>query len=90
MDKKEINDLIKQRNKSNRDFVKPVDFFDSKSAKSQEDAIHLESNNSLVKYTTYLPENLITKIKIESALTKQKSYQIIKQALEEFFEKNKD
>ncbi len=90
MDKKEINDLIKQRNKSNRDFVKPVDFFDSKSVNSQEDTTDSGSKNLLVKYTTYLPEDLIIKIKIKSALTKQKSYQIIKQALEEFFEKNKD
>ncbi|MGC9101370.1 MAG: hypothetical protein ACP5HC_09030 [Caldisericum sp.] len=90
MDKKEINDLIKQRNKSNRDFVKPVDLFDSKSVNSQEDTIDSGSKDPLVKYTTYLPEDLIIKIKIKSALTKQKSYQIIKQALEEFFEKNKD
>jgi len=40
----------------------------------------------LVKYTTYLTNDLITKIKIKAALTRKKSYQIIQQALEEFLE----
>ena len=42
---------------------------------------------ALIKYTTYLPEELITKIKIQAALQRKKGYQIIQQALEKFFEK---
>jgi|GEM_PF-4846957 len=41
----------------------------------------------LIKYTTYLPEELITKIKIQAALQRKKGCQIIQEALEKFFEK---
>jgi hypothetical protein len=41
----------------------------------------------LVKYTTYLPKELITKVKIQAALQRKKWDRIIKQALEKFFEK---
>jgi hypothetical protein len=47
-----------------------------------------KQETTLVKYTTYLPEELITKIKIQAALQRKKGYQIIQQALEKFFEKS--
>jgi len=46
-----------------------------------------KQEGNLMKYTTYLPRELIVKIKIQAALQKKKGYQIIQQALEKFFEK---
>jgi len=46
-----------------------------------------KQETTIVKYTTYLPEELITKVKFQRALQRKKGYQIIQQALEKFFEK---
>lgn len=91
MDKKEINKLIGQRNQIEREVIKPVNFFEPGSVNKQDNVKINETNpnesNSLIKYTTYLTEDLITKIKIEAALSKKKTYQVIQQALEEFLGK---
>ncbi len=47
----------------------------------------VKQEGNLIKYTTYLPDELIVKIKIQAALQKKKGYQIIQKALEKFFEK---
>ena len=46
-----------------------------------------KQETTLVKYTNYLPEELITKIKIQAALQRKKGYQIIKQALKNSLKK---
>ncbi len=90
MDKKEINDLMKRRNANKSDKVRPVDLFDAPLANQQGEVSASQENVNLTKYTTYLTDDLITRIKIEAALQKKKSYQIIQQALEEFFSEHKD
>ncbi len=94
MDKKKIQELMKKRNPM-REVVKPVDFFEegkkqaskpvnqqaSKSLKKPEK----KQERVLIKYTTYLPESLITKIKMQAVLQKKKGYQVIIEALEKFF-----
>ena len=94
MDKKEINKLMEQRNQIQRDPIKPVEFFESSLSENKDSLksnkmsnIDSAKDSLLVKYTTYLTNDLITKIKIKAALTRKKSYQIIQQALEEFLEK---
>jgi len=89
MDKKTMEKLMQKRNPITRETVKPVDFFNSQPASQQagKPASQIEVENSLIKYTTYLPGELIVKIKIQAALQKKKGYQIIQQALEKFFEK---
>ncbi len=90
MDKKEINDLMKRRNANKSDKVRPVDLFDASLANQQGEVSASQENVNLTKYTTYLTDDLITRIKIEAALQKKKSYQIIQRALEEFFSEHKD
>ncbi len=40
----------------------------------------------LIKYTTYLPEDLIVKIKMAAAKNRKKGYEVIQEALRKFFE----
>jgi len=98
MDKKEMEKLMQKRSPIARETVKPVDFFNSQPASQQagKTASQIKVENriegdkrasNLIKYTTYLPGELIVKIKIQAALQKKKGYQIIQQALEKFFEK---
>ncbi len=98
MDKKKIQELMKKRNPM-REVVKPVDFFEegknktSKPVSQQTSKPAMEKPSTkqrerkVVKYTTYLPEELVTKIKMQAVLQKKKGYQIIVEALEKFFEK---
>ena len=96
MDKKKIQELMKKRNPM-REVVKPVDFFEegkkqaSKTVSQQNSKPvtkkSLTKEKKVIKYTTYLPEELVTKIKMQAVLQKKKGYQIIVEALEEYFSK---
>ena len=89
MDKKKIQELMKKRNPI-REVVKPVDFFEEgkkQASKTVAANPQKKEKKALIKYTTYLPEELITKIKMQAVLQKKKGYQIIIEALEKFFEK---
>ena len=89
MDKKKIQELMKKRNPM-REVVKPVDFFkegEKQASKTVAVSPQKKKKKVLIKYTTYLPEELITKIKMQAVLQKKKGYQIIIEALENFFEK---
>ncbi len=96
MDKKKIQELMKKRNPM-REVVKPVDFFEEGKNKASKPVNQQTSKplkkpekkqeRVLIKYTTYLPEGLITKIKMQAVLQKKKGYQIIIEALEKFFGK---
>ena len=96
MDKKKIQELMKKRNPM-REVVKPVDFFEegkkaSKPVKQQASNVTTEKpvkkqEKKLIKYTTYLPDEIITKIKTQAILQKKKGYQVIIEALEEYFNK---
>ncbi len=97
MDKKKIQELMEKRNPM-REVVKPVDFFEKEKNKTSK-PVNQQASKPLVKnpvkkhekkaikYTTYLPEELITKIKMQAVLQKKKGYQIIIEALEKFFGK---
>lgn len=99
MKKKKIEEFMKKRNPIKREAVKPVDLLKPVSQKTskpenQQDVKMVEQTGEatdqnqkrLVKYTTYLPDELITKIKLRAVLEKKKAYQIIIQALEKFLE----
>ena len=96
MDKKKIQELMKKRNPM-REIVKPVDFFEEGKKQASKPANQQASKplkkpgkkqeRVLIKYTTYLPEGLITKIKMQAVLQKKKGYQIVIEALEKFFAK---
>ena len=89
MDKKKIQELMKKRNPM-RKVVKPVDFFEEGKKQITKPVIsnpQKKQKKVLIKYTTYLPEEIITKIKMHAVIQKKKGYQIIIDALEKFFEK---
>lgn len=96
MDKKKMKELMKKRSPIAREAIKPVDFFNPnedgqqtsepvKQQESPEKVSKKSKQKALIKYTTYLPDELIVKIKMQAVLQRKKSYQIIIQALEEFF-----
>ncbi|BAL80199.1 hypothetical protein [Caldisericum exile] len=103
MDKEKMEKLMQKRSPITRGTVKPVDFFGSQLASQQahktvnqlsenlkvadETTTISKTETRLIKYTTYLPSELIVKIKIQAAMQKKKSYEIMQQALEKFFEK---
>ena len=101
MDKKKIEELMKKRNPIYREPVKPVDLYktanqqasktvNQQTSKQAEGKLQTKTEKTsnkkeLIKYTTYLPEDLIVKIKMQAVLQKKKSYEIVTQALEKFF-----
>jgi len=86
MDKKTMEKLMQKRNPITRETVKPVDFFNSQPAK-QQNSKPAKQQNKLIKYTTYLLEDEITKIKIKAVTEKKKDYEVVQEALDKFFGK---
>ena len=74
----------------NQQTSKPVNQQNGKTAKQQKEASEVEKtkksatiqrSKNLIKYTTYLPDELITEIKLQAVLQKKKSYEIVIEAL---------
>ena len=89
---------MKKRNPIERETVNPVDILSAETVNQQDNKTVKQQNNKtvnqqdsvkakdLIKYTTYLPEDLIIKIKITAAKKRKKGYEVIQEALRKFLD----
>lgn len=83
MDKKNIDKMMKEKSPI-RETVKPVNFFNEEKVKPQ--TSKPENKQELIKYTTYLTEDEIFKIKLKALKEKKKDYGVLQEIIDKYFE----